>query len=75
MLQYALIISSRELKNMNDLPPISKSDLHDLFSHLNPYFDCSHTFSKTKAFLEGRKLPVEETVLWLGRHGLVVIVR
>jgi len=55
----------------DELPPISRADLKALFDHLgrpNPA-PCTHTFLETAAFLTSRKLPLEETLMWLSFNG------
>ena len=52
--------------------PISKSDLKDLFDHLDQELakgDCDESLRFTREFLNNRGLPQEGIINWLGEHG------
>ena len=51
--------------------PITNEQLKALFDYLdrpNPA-PCTHTFKETTTFLEKNRLPIRETLLWLGANG------
>jgi hypothetical protein len=55
----------------DDLPPISRAGLKQLFDHLdrpNPP-PCTHTFKETTSFLNTAGLPVAQTIAWLQSNG------
>lgn len=52
--------------------PISKTDLRDLFNHLDSSLqeeDCDDSLMLTEAFLDERHLPVDQTKAWLAQYG------
>ena len=63
----------REQENQKLLTsiPVSKTDLQELFDHLDVSLaeSCDHTFRFTTAFLERRKLDVQRVIPWLREHG------
>jgi len=58
---------------MTKEPPISHAELRDLFEHLDRTamtgYECDHTYTLTKDFLQKRSLPVEPMLKWLGENG------
>ncbi|WP_041258134.1 DUF2695 domain-containing protein [Fibrella aestuarina] len=52
--------------------PVSKTDLRDLFDHLDLALQekgCDNSLTLTDAFLEERHLPVDQTKAWLAQYG------
>jgi len=58
---------------MKKEPPISHSELRDLFEHLDRTsmtgYECDHTYALSTKFLEERRLPVKLMLAWLGENG------
>ena len=54
-------------------PPVSYSDLRDLFEHLDRVstsgYTCDHRFTQTASFLAARNLTPEPMLAWLSENG------
>ncbi len=52
-----------------DLPPLKKHELRELFEHLDTRSTCDHTFAHTTQFLERRDIATEPVLAWLQMNG------
>jgi hypothetical protein len=58
---------------MNDNPPISNSDVRELFEYFEHIsttgYECDHGYTQTERFLRSRNLSIQPMLTWLVENG------